>query len=66
MIQEYLLQEPAEKDAVKTYKPEGISKRLFLLIMGTAGMFSFLKMVRMKGLLNDYLMLMNMFVPISM
>ncbi len=29
MIQEYLLQEPAEKVAVKAYKPEGISKRLF-------------------------------------
>ena len=29
MIQEYFLQEPAEKDAVKAYKPEGISKRLF-------------------------------------
>ena len=29
MIQEYLIQEPAEKDAVKAYKPEGINKRLF-------------------------------------
>ena len=29
MIQEYLLQEPAEKDAVKAYKPEGIRKRMF-------------------------------------
>lgn len=29
MIQEYLLQELAEKDDIEAYKPEGISKRIF-------------------------------------